>query len=52
MQAQKTAPAQTTEKVPLVEFDLNLTRTLVPLKDMSESHLSVSYTHLTLPTKA
>jgi CRP-like cAMP-binding protein len=39
MQAQKTAPAQTTEKVPLVEFDLNLTRTLVPLKDMSESHL-------------
>src|SRR6187551_392522 len=33
MQAQKTA------QVLPVEFDLNLTRTLVPLKDMSESHL-------------
>jgi len=33
MQAQKTA------QLPPVEFDLNLTRTLVPLKDMSESHL-------------
>jgi CRP-like cAMP-binding protein len=33
MQAQKTL------QLPPVEFDLNLTRTLVPLKDMSESHL-------------
>jgi hypothetical protein len=33
MQAQKTA------QILPVEFDLNLTRTLVPLKDMSESHL-------------
>ena len=33
MQAQKTA------QIPPVEFDLNLTRTLVPLKEMSESHL-------------
>lgn len=33
MQAQKTV------LIPQVEFDLNLTRTLVPLKEMSESHL-------------
>src|SRR6478609_2039579 len=33
MQAQKTA------QILPAEFDLNLTRTLVPLKDMSESHL-------------
>lgn len=33
MQAQKTA------QIPPVEFDLSLTRTLVPLKEMSESHL-------------
>lgn len=33
MQAQKSIP------IPPVEFDLNLTHTLVPLKDMSESHL-------------
>lgn len=39
MQARKTASSPTTEKAPPVEFDLNLTRTLVPLKDMSESHL-------------
>ncbi len=31
--------AQKTMSLPPVEFDLNLTRTLVPLKDMSESHL-------------
>ncbi|HSC66089.1 MAG TPA: cyclic nucleotide-binding domain-containing protein [Cellvibrio sp.] len=31
--------AQKTAQVLPVEFDLNLTRTLVPLKDMSESHL-------------
>lgn len=34
MQAQKNMQAAP------VEFDLNLTRTLIPLKDMSESHLS------------
>lgn len=39
MQAQKTASSPATTPVPPVEFDLNLTRTLVPLKDMSESHL-------------
>ena len=39
MQAQKTRQTPTEVKVPLAEFDLNLTRTLVPLKDMSESHL-------------
>ncbi|WP_062067750.1 cyclic nucleotide-binding domain-containing protein [Cellvibrio sp. OA-2007] len=39
MQAQKTTSTPVVAKVPLVEFDLNLTRTLVPLKDMSESHL-------------
>lgn len=33
MQAQKSIP------MPPVEFDLNLTHTLVPLKNMSESHL-------------
>lgn len=33
MQAQKSMP------MPPVEFDLNLTHTLVPLKNMSESHL-------------
>jgi CRP-like cAMP-binding protein len=31
--------AQKTMQMPSVEFDLNLTRTLVPLKEMSESHL-------------
>lgn len=31
--------AQKTAQISPVEFDLNLTRTLVPLKDMSESHL-------------
>lgn len=39
MQAQKTTSPPAATKVPPVEFDLNLTRTLVPLKDMSESHL-------------
>ncbi|HCS66300.1 MAG TPA: cyclic nucleotide-binding protein [Cellvibrio sp.] len=39
MHAQKTASSPTTTKVPPIEFDLNLTRALVPLKDMSESHL-------------
>jgi len=39
MQAQKTTSSPATTTVPPVEFDLNLTRTLVPLKDMSESHL-------------
>ena len=39
MHAQKTATSPATAQVPPVEFDLNLTRTLVPLKDMSESHL-------------
>lgn len=31
--------AQPTMYMPSMDFDLNLTRTLVPLKDMSESHL-------------
>lgn len=39
MQAQKTATSPAVTKAPPVEFDLNLTRALVPLKDMSESHL-------------
>jgi CRP-like cAMP-binding protein len=39
MQAQKTTSTPVVAKVPPAEFDLNLTRTLVPLKDMSESHL-------------
>jgi CRP-like cAMP-binding protein len=39
MQAQKTASSSVVENRSQVEFDLNLTRTLVPLKDMSESHL-------------
>lgn len=39
MQAQKSAPVSSGSFVGPIEFDLNLTRTLVPLKDMSESHL-------------
>ena len=39
MQAQKTASSPAAVAEPPVEFDLNLTRALVPLKDMSESHL-------------
>ncbi|WP_049630173.1 cyclic nucleotide-binding domain-containing protein [Cellvibrio sp. pealriver] len=38
MQAQKNAQVPVDVSAP-VGFDLNLTRTLVPLKDMSESHL-------------
>ncbi|WP_331345683.1 cyclic nucleotide-binding domain-containing protein [Cellvibrio sp. UBA7661] len=38
MQAQKNAQVPVAVSAP-VGFDLNLTRTLVPLKDMSESHL-------------
>ena len=39
MQAQKTASSPAAVAELPVEFDLNLTRALVPLKDMSESHL-------------
>ena len=39
MQVQQTASSLAVENIPSAEFDLNLTRTLVPLKDMSESHL-------------
>lgn len=39
MQAQKTASSPAAVAELPVEFDLNLTRVLVPLKDMSESHL-------------
>ena len=39
MQAQKTVLSAPATGVPSVEFDLNLTSTLVPLKEMSESHL-------------
>lgn len=39
MHVQQTASPEAPENAPPVEFDLNLTRTLVPLKDMSESHL-------------
>ncbi len=39
MQAQKSLA------IPSVEFDLNLTRTLVPLKEMSESHLLALLEH-------
>jgi len=39
MQAQKTVLSPPATGVPSVEFDLNLTSTLVPLKEMSESHL-------------
>nr|WP_324258686.1 cyclic nucleotide-binding domain-containing protein [Cellvibrio fontiphilus] len=39
MHAQKSLP------LPEVEFDLNLTHTLVPLKDMSESHLLALLEH-------
>lgn len=39
MQVQKTASSLAVENTSPAEFDLNLTRTLVPLKDMSESHL-------------
>lgn len=39
MQVQPTASSLVVENTPSTEFDLNLTRTLVPLKDMTESHL-------------
>ncbi|WP_323814463.1 cyclic nucleotide-binding domain-containing protein [Cellvibrio sp. NN19] len=39
MHVQQTASPVAPENIPSAEFDLNLTRTLVPLKDMSESHL-------------
>lgn len=39
MQVQQTASSLVVENTPSAEFDLNLTRTLVPLKDMTESHL-------------
>ncbi len=39
MQAQKQIPVSTENKATVQDMDLSLTRSLVPLKDMSESHL-------------